>query len=170
MAFQPQNVLEKLRKLNATQESIETLSHYVVFHRRNIDKVATLWKQEFDSSNQFHQLNLLYLANDLVQNSKKRKLDFTCLDPIVIECTDKLFQECSESIKPKLERMVQVWKERNIFSKSDLDKLSLGNNEKEEELMKNLVSLYESVKQSKRDRSELIQAIEEFLSFEKKLN
>jgi hypothetical protein len=45
----------KLRKLNSTQESIESLSFYMQHHRRHSEKAVLLWNSEMKQSNAFHQ-------------------------------------------------------------------------------------------------------------------
>ena len=66
------SLVEKLSKLNSTQASIETLSEWCTFHRREAGRVVGIWDQEFNQAPSGKRLVLLYLANDILQNSRKK--------------------------------------------------------------------------------------------------
>ncbi|EEE55923.1 hypothetical protein OsJ_04604 [Oryza sativa Japonica Group] len=69
--FSPQILAQKLLKLNNSRQSIETLSHWCVFHYRHCRQVVETWESDFHSAPRERRVSLLYLANDIVQNSKK---------------------------------------------------------------------------------------------------
>ena len=52
----------KLEKLHGTQESIETLSYWLVFYRKESEKLVQDWKSFFDQSSTKTKLLLLYLG------------------------------------------------------------------------------------------------------------
>ena len=76
MAFNPASLVDKLSKLNSTQASIETLSEWVQFHRRESTKIVEIWDREFAKAPPPKRLTLLYLANDILQNSRKKVESF----------------------------------------------------------------------------------------------
>jgi regulator of Ty1 transposition protein 103 len=47
------------------------LSHWCVFHHRYCRQVVQTWDDEFRSANCEKRVSLLYLANDIMQNSRK---------------------------------------------------------------------------------------------------
>ena len=62
----------KLAGLNATSQSIETLSHWCVFHRKRAKTLVPTWQQELRAAPPKRKLTFLYLANDVLQNSRKK--------------------------------------------------------------------------------------------------
>lgn len=64
---------EKLSKLSESQQSIQTLSHWVAFHKANAAHAANVWADEAQRAADPHrQLLLVYLANDVMQNSRRK--------------------------------------------------------------------------------------------------
>ncbi|GFY80286.1 ENTH/VHS family protein [Actinidia rufa] len=74
--FSEQILAEKLSKLNNTQQCIETLSHWCIFHQSKAELVVATWDKQFHSSQMVHKVRLLYLANDILQNSKRKGNEF----------------------------------------------------------------------------------------------
>ncbi|TYH67101.1 hypothetical protein ES332_D06G165600v1 [Gossypium tomentosum] len=52
-SFNPQILVEKLAKLNNSQASIETLSHWCIFHMNKAKQVVETWDRQFHCSPQF---------------------------------------------------------------------------------------------------------------------
>ena len=66
------SLVDKLSKLNSTQASIETLSEWCNFYRREAGRIVGIWDEEFNKATPVKRLVLLYLANDILQNSRKK--------------------------------------------------------------------------------------------------
>eukprot|EP00227_Mantoniella_beaufortii_P018924 CAMPEP_0197598284 /NCGR_PEP_ID=MMETSP1326-20131121/29005_1 /TAXON_ID=1155430 /ORGANISM="Genus nov. species nov., Strain RCC2288" /LENGTH=107 /DNA_ID=CAMNT_0043165067 /DNA_START=173 /DNA_END=493 /DNA_ORIENTATION=+ len=66
----------KLAGLNATSQSIETLSHWCVFHRKRAKGLAPVWQAQLRAAPGKRKLNFLYLANDVMQNSRKKGMEW----------------------------------------------------------------------------------------------
>ncbi|KAG5292597.1 DUF618 domain-containing protein [Histoplasma ohiense] len=117
MSYTDDAVKAKLSALNETQESIVTVAQWVMFHRRHADRTAQLWLQKIRESNPPKRLNLIYLANEVAQQSKaKRKQDFLiAFSPIIADATAVAFKGASNDIQRKLRRVIEVWRQRNIF-------------------------------------------------------
>ena len=62
----------KLAGLNASSQSIETLSHWCVFHRKKAKDLVKVWERELQGAAGKRKLVFLYLANDVIQNSRKK--------------------------------------------------------------------------------------------------
>lgn len=75
MAYTDDAVKAKLSALNETQESIVTVAQWVIFHRRYADRTAASWLQRVKDSGSNKRLNLIYLANEVAQQSKARNKD-----------------------------------------------------------------------------------------------
>lgn len=77
MAYTDDAVKAKLSALNETQDSIVTVAQWIMFHRRHADRTASLLLQRLKDSGANKRLNLIYLANEVAQQSKARqKTDF----------------------------------------------------------------------------------------------
>ena len=63
MAYTDDAVKAKLSALNETQESIVTVSQWIMFHRRHADRTATIWLQKLKEAGSSKRLNLIYLVN-----------------------------------------------------------------------------------------------------------
>ncbi|XP_022929247.1 UPF0400 protein C337.03-like isoform X5 [Cucurbita moschata] len=74
--FSEQILADKLSKLNSTQQCIETLSHWCIFHRCKAELVVATWDKQFHNSEMAQKVPLLYLANDILQNSKRKGNEF----------------------------------------------------------------------------------------------
>jgi regulator of Ty1 transposition protein 103 len=74
--FNPQILMEKLAKLNNSQASIETLSHWCIFHMNKAKQVVETWDRQFHCSPREQRLAFLYLANDILQNSRRKGSEF----------------------------------------------------------------------------------------------
>ncbi|KAM5433411.1 hypothetical protein McanMca71_007426 [Microsporum canis] len=119
MAYTDDAVKAKLSALNETQESIVTVAQWVMFHRRHADRTAQLWLEKLRDANPSKRLNLIYLANEVAQQSKgRRKEDFLiAFSPIIADATATAFKGASNEIQQKLRRVVEVWRQRSIFEK-----------------------------------------------------
>ncbi|KAJ5899761.1 hypothetical protein N7495_004505 [Penicillium taxi] len=117
MAYTDDAVKAKLSALNETQESIVTVAQWVMFHRRHADRTAQIWLQRIRDSTPPKRLNLIYLANEVAQQSKARgKDDFLiAFAPIVVEATALAYTSSTKDIKQKIRRVVEVWRQRNVF-------------------------------------------------------
>ncbi|KAL2007709.1 hypothetical protein VTN00DRAFT_7691 [Thermoascus crustaceus] len=117
MAYTDEAVKAKLSALNETQEGIVTVAQWVMFHRRHAERTAQLWLQKLRESPAGKRLNLIYLANEVAQQSKaRRKEDFLlAFSPIIAEAMAIAYKGASNEIQQKLRRVVEVWRQRSIF-------------------------------------------------------
>lgn len=137
MAYTDDAVKAKLSALNETQESIVTVAQWVMFHRysmfrskrallltkirrRHADRTGTLWLQRLKDSGSNKRLNLIYLANEVAQQSRvRRKDDFLiAFSPIIAEATAIAYKGATNEVQQKLRRVVEVWRQRQIFESS----------------------------------------------------
>lgn len=52
------------------------LSHWCIFHRGKAELVVATWDKQFHNSEMVQKVPLLYLANDILQNSKRKGNEF----------------------------------------------------------------------------------------------
>ncbi|KIH88679.1 ABC multidrug transporter mdr2 [Sporothrix brasiliensis 5110] len=117
MAYTDDAVLAKLSALNETHDSIATAAQWIMFHRRHAERTVQLWFQRLKDSPSPKRLNLVYLANEVTQQSKARhKDDFVvAFAPVIAEALAAAYKGAPSEVQTKLRRVVEVWRERNIF-------------------------------------------------------
>lgn len=130
MSFSPEVFRKKLDALQETQDSIVSISQWVLFHHRHAAHLCELWAEYTLAQNPSNllkkKLSLLYLCNDVVQQARhKRKPEFiagfAAKLPSVLHA---IYGTVDESIKPKIERLISVWSQRNVFSKPQIDSMN----------------------------------------------
>lgn len=122
MAYNPANLEAKLANINETQESITSISQYIMFHKRHADTSAQTWATFTQSAPDNKKLALVYLANEVVQQSKiKQREQFVDAFATVIPQTlAAAYAQVPSQVQDRINRVVSVWKDRRIFSPSVL--------------------------------------------------
>ncbi|KAG0570165.1 hypothetical protein KC19_6G143400 [Ceratodon purpureus] len=115
-AFTGTILAEKLLKLNITQQSIETLSHWCIFHRKKAREIVETWAKKFHDAPIEQRVPFLYLANDILQNSRRKGSEFvdefwTVLPRVLRDNVGS----GDESVKNAAYRLVDIWEERRVF-------------------------------------------------------
>ncbi|ODV66380.1 DUF618-domain-containing protein [Hyphopichia burtonii NRRL Y-1933] len=124
MSFSADIYNKKLASLQETQDSIVTISQWVLFHHRHCKESAELWSKFIlkPQHNSAKRLSLLYLCNDVVQQARhKRKYEFIQeFSKVLPEVFNKVFRSLDANIQPKVERLIGVWEQRKVFSGADI--------------------------------------------------
>ncbi|XP_037499997.1 regulation of nuclear pre-mRNA domain-containing protein 1B isoform X1 [Rhipicephalus sanguineus] len=107
----------KLAELNNSQQSIQTLSLWLIHHRKHHKTIVHVWLRELKKAKPARKLTFMYLANDVIQNSKKKGPEFTKEFATVLA---KAFAHISvrdtdQKTHAGLRRILSVWKERSVF-------------------------------------------------------
>ncbi|GKV12150.1 hypothetical protein SLEP1_g23336 [Rubroshorea leprosula] len=114
--FSEQILADKLSKLNSTQQCIETLSHWCIFHRSKAEQVVATWDKQFHSSEMVQKVPLLYLANDILQNSKRKGNEFvTEFWKVLPAAVKDVLEKGDDRGKSAVSRLVGIWEERRVF-------------------------------------------------------
>ncbi|KAL8677587.1 MAG: hypothetical protein Q9186_005996 [Xanthomendoza sp. 1 TL-2023] len=119
MAYTDDAVKAKLSSLNETQESIVSVSQWIMFHRRHADRTCTIWLERMRETTVNKRLTLIYLANEVVQQSKARRKDdfLLAFSPVIAEATATAYKGATNDVQEKIRRTVEVWSQRRIFEK-----------------------------------------------------
>lgn len=67
---------KKLNNLKDTQESIQSVSSWCLQHRANHKKIVSSWLNVLKQAKMEQRLTLFYLANDVIQYSKRKQYEF----------------------------------------------------------------------------------------------
>eukprot|EP01018_Ginkgo_biloba_P017777 Gb_26035 [translate_table: standard] len=115
-AFNGQILADKLSKLNNSQQSIETLSHWCIFHRKKAKQVVETWDRQFHSSPRDQRVPFLYLANDILQNSRRKGSEFVGeFWKVLPEALKDVFEKGDDYGRNAAMRLVDIWEERKVF-------------------------------------------------------
>ncbi|KAL8818409.1 MAG: hypothetical protein Q9223_002945 [Gallowayella weberi] len=119
MAYTDDAVKAKLSSLNETQESIVSVAQWIMFHRRHADRTCTIWLERMRETTVNKRLTLIYLANEVVQQSKARRKDdfLIAFSPVIAEATATAYKGATNDVQEKIRRTVEVWSQRRIFEK-----------------------------------------------------
>ncbi|XP_017067906.1 uncharacterized protein LOC108105705 isoform X2 [Drosophila eugracilis] len=112
----------RLEALKDTQEGIRQMSNWCLQHRVNHKKIIQCWLNVFKRVRVDHRLVLFYLANDVIQYSKRKRYEF-------VECWATALQRATtmvrdERVKDKILRIFKIWEQREIYNEEYLSDLS----------------------------------------------
>ena len=108
-------LVDKLHNLNSTQQSIETVSAWCSFYRRDARKVVSIWEQEFVKMPMPKQLAMAYLANDILQNSRKKGPEFVHeFYKTLPRAVKHLLKHGDDKVKKAVNRLVDIWDDRKV--------------------------------------------------------
>lgn len=125
MSYNEDVVISKLSTLNETQDSIVNVSQWIMFHKRHAQKTADIWARYLKQSPVQKKLSLIYLANEVVQQTRaRRKEEFVnAFSEIIVDSVVGAYRQVPQNIKDKIKRVVDVWRQRSIFDNSIIDTL-----------------------------------------------
>ncbi|XP_015227793.1 regulation of nuclear pre-mRNA domain-containing protein 1A-like [Cyprinodon tularosa] len=124
-AFSEAALEKKLSELSNSQQSVQTLSLWLIHHRKHSKTIVTVWFNELKKAQVSRKLTFLYLANDVIQNSKRKGPEFTQdFAPVIVEAFKHVNREGEEGCKKQLGRVLSIWQERAVYENSLLEQLS----------------------------------------------
>jgi len=116
----------KLIDLRDSQKEIQSLSQYCVHHRQHCKSIVKVWYKNIKTTAVTRKLTAMYLANDVVQNSKKRGPEYAKEFGMVMR---KVFEHLAvmdfdDKTIMSLVRLIGIWQERQIFDRKILHEIS----------------------------------------------
>ncbi|EEB05434.1 RNA polymerase II transcription termination factor [Schizosaccharomyces japonicus yFS275] len=126
MSLTPEAVEAKFASLNDTQDSITGIAHWVMFHKRYANEIVQIWLQTLHEASGNKKLLLLYLLNEVVQQSrvKKRTEYIDAVAPFVVASVSSAYHSVPSATKTKIKYVYDIWCQRNIFSKDILNEMN----------------------------------------------
>jgi regulator of Ty1 transposition protein 103 len=107
---------QKFDKLENTQPSITGLSQWILYHRKRHSESVDIWLKEFLAVSSEKKLILLYLANDVLQESRRKGDEFIKdFELILEEVVTHLFKICASVQLEKAKRLLSIWETRTVF-------------------------------------------------------
>jgi regulator of Ty1 transposition protein 103 len=122
MSYSDSALEKKLSDLNNSQQSIQQLSLWLIHHRKHSDSIIKIWYKEMIKSQPAKKLTYLYLANDVIQNSRKKCPELAKqFAPSVRKVVEHLAHIKLEANTVKsIGRLITIWQERSIFDDKTL--------------------------------------------------
>lgn len=116
-AFTETAFLKKLAELNSSQQSIQTLSLWLIHHRKHHASIVKTWLRDLHNVPEPKKLTFMYLANDVIQNSKKKGPEYGKEFGTILH---KAFSHIGETCKAdklfgSLGRILNIWEERGVY-------------------------------------------------------
>ncbi|KAE8597408.1 hypothetical protein XENTR_v10016459 [Xenopus tropicalis] len=125
-AFSEAALEKKLSELSNSQQSVQTLSLWLIHHRKHSRVIVTVWDRELRKAKPNRKLTFLYLANDVIQNSKRKGPEFTKdFAPVIADAFKHVSSETDESCKKHLGRVLSIWEERAVYENDVLEQLKI---------------------------------------------
>lgn len=118
MSFTPDILKSKLAAVNETQESITSLSQWIMFHKRHAKTSAEVWAEYTASEAPVKaKLALVYLANEVVQQCRARRKDefVQAFASVLPETIEEVYGSVDKAVKDRINRVVKVWAERSVL-------------------------------------------------------
>lgn len=126
-SFSESALEQKLSELNNSQQSIQTLSLWVIHHRKHCKTIVSVWYKELLKAKPSRKLTFMYLANDVIQNSKKKGPEYSKEFAIVlVKAFQYVLKNADDKTEQGLTRLLNVWKERGVYNATQLEDFRSG--------------------------------------------
>jgi len=124
--FSEATLSQKLSELNQTAPSIQGVSLWLLHHRKHYQNYVKVWYRELGKVKREQKLPMMYLANDLVQNSRKKYPEIskefgTIMNAVFTHLVGLNFDGKTQK---SINRLVSIWKERQSFEKKILSDIN----------------------------------------------
>lgn len=113
---------KRLTTVNSTQESVQTLSLWILYHRSQHEHLIKTWFKVLKKSKPLHRLTLFYVANDVVQNAKKHNA-LIYQEAFKPYLNSSMIYVKESAIKKKIQRILEIWRERGVYDEDFVDEL-----------------------------------------------
>ncbi|KAH6813801.1 ENTH/VHS family protein [Perilla frutescens var. frutescens] len=152
-------------------------------------QVVETWDRQFHSAPREQRLAFLYLANDILQNSRRKGAEFVAeFWKVLPDSLRDVIENGDESAKSAALRLINIWEDRKVFGsrgqllKEEFHKRQLDNSNKNRKLsgikqqsaggnsMDKLVSGYEAVYSSQLDEDAIFSKCRNAISFVEKVD
>ncbi|XP_070463227.1 regulation of nuclear pre-mRNA domain-containing protein 2 isoform X8 [Equus przewalskii] len=104
----------KFQSVTNTMESIQGLSSWCIENKKHHTTIVYHWMKWLRRSAYPHRLNLFYLANDVIQNCKRKNaIVFRESFADVLPEAAALVKD--PSVSKSIERIFKIWEDRNVY-------------------------------------------------------
>ncbi|XP_013860156.1 regulation of nuclear pre-mRNA domain-containing protein 2, partial [Austrofundulus limnaeus] len=122
----------RLQGVSNTMESIQGLSAWCIENKKHHGLIVRSWMKWLKKSDNNHRLNLFYLANDVIQNCKRKNaIVFRTAFADALPNAVLLIKD--GKVRKSVERIFTIWEERNVYPEEVIAKLKTNLNKKEKD-------------------------------------
>ncbi|XP_066929907.1 regulation of nuclear pre-mRNA domain-containing protein 1A-like [Clytia hemisphaerica] len=121
MATFAESLETKLKSLEPSQTGIQTLSLWIIHHRHHSGIITNAWVDRVKKAKVEKRISLFYLANDVIQNGRKKAKDLVTAFGKAFLDVIHLYRESKN--KSQVERVLSIWVERNVYEAGYVNKL-----------------------------------------------
>ncbi|XP_058503134.1 regulation of nuclear pre-mRNA domain-containing protein 2-like isoform X1 [Solea solea] len=138
---------KKFQGVSNTMESIQGLSSWCIENKKSHNLIVRHWMKWLKKSDNNHRLNLFYLANDVIQNCKRKNaIVFRAAFAEVLPNAVQLIKD--GKVRRSVERIFTIWEERSVYPGEVITQLKASMNKREREREKQK----EKAKEKERER------------------
>ncbi|XP_049606913.1 regulation of nuclear pre-mRNA domain-containing protein 2a [Syngnathus scovelli] len=115
----------KLLNVTNTMDSIQGLSTWCIEYKKHHNMIVRQWIKCLKKSNTAHKLNLFYLANDVLQNCKRKNalVYRTSFADVLPEAFVLIKQEGDAKVVKSVQRILTIWQERSVYTDAAIAEL-----------------------------------------------
>ncbi|XP_029928264.1 regulation of nuclear pre-mRNA domain-containing protein 2-like isoform X2 [Myripristis murdjan] len=122
----------RFQGVSNTMESIQGLSAWCIENKKYHSLVVRYWMKWLKKSDTNHRLNLFYLANDVIQNCKRKNaIAFRSTFAEVLPNAAQLVKD--GKVRKSVERIFSIWEERSVYPEELIAQFKAGLNKKDRE-------------------------------------
>jgi len=115
---------KKVSDLTMSQQSIQTLSLWCIHHRKHAKLVVQIWHKELNRVRTKKKLVLMYLSNDILQNSRRKGPEYAKeFSHVLPSAFHHCAKECDEKVASALKRILNIWLERDVYENGFIGRL-----------------------------------------------
>ncbi|KAJ8708337.1 hypothetical protein PYW07_010462 [Mythimna separata] len=120
--FNPLAFEKRLSQLKDTQESIQGLSTWCLKQRAHHKRIVQSWLNVLKRVKVEQRLVLFYLANDVIQYSKRKNYEFVESWGLNLQKATPLVRD--DKVRPKILRIFKIWEQRSVYDDEFLSDLT----------------------------------------------
>lgn len=111
-----EGLVAKLSKLTVSQQSIESVASFCIFYAKDARGVVAIWEAEFYKAPADRRMALLYLANHIIQEGRKKGPGFQEeYYKVLPKAISTMCKSSDDKTRKSIMRLVSVWEERRVF-------------------------------------------------------
>ncbi|CAF0780075.1 unnamed protein product [Didymodactylos carnosus] len=116
-------LIKRFSELSTSQQSVETISLFLLHHRRQSQLIVHVWAKELIRAPPQRKIAFLYVANDVIQNDKRKGGEFVRdFLPVLAAAVEHIVRCVDNATRRTVKRIIQIWNERQIY---ELDAIKL---------------------------------------------
>ncbi|XP_066261480.1 regulation of nuclear pre-mRNA domain-containing protein 1B [Euwallacea similis] len=126
LGFTETGFIKKLAELSNSSQSIQTLSFWLIHHRKHYTSVVKIWLRELIKAKPSRKLIFMYLANDVIQNSRRKGPEYGREFGTQLKKAFEHISQSDEDTKNRLERILGIWQDRQIYNAVQIQEFKRG--------------------------------------------